>query len=347
MKKILISFSLLILNAIPLITSAATLEQDLYFGMRANPNVKILQQFLSDQGLYMQEITGNFLSYTLQSVMKFQEQEGIMPAQGYVGPKTRARINMLLEQKTPLSSREQQIAALKMQIQAIKAQIADLIAKRKDKSLLITPIALPSLTPTPTPLASMSEILDNDQPSPSPSPSSLAVLTPSPIPSETAASSPAPVKELRISGNVTQSFPDSTGQPFKLGNITISNTTDHDILFNQFQLDIYDSMNSAMNRGKTVLFKIRNGIAVSDELISETKFEINRDAPSSGEELRRQLDVSYPILIKAGQTYVSGIWIENLDYVIDGSFRIEMLAASLNNGVTPQGGFTFILTKSQ
>ena len=125
----------------------------------------------------------------------------------------------------------------------------------------------------------------------------------------------------------------------------IKNTTDHPILFNQFQLDIYDAMNSSLNRGKTVLFKLRNGTTTFDSLISETKFDINNKPPPYGEEAnRRQVNVSFPITVKSGETYVSSLWIENLDYVVSGYLRIEMLTAYINDNMAPQGGFTFLLT---
>ena len=145
---------------------------------------------------------------------------------------------------------------------------------------------------------------------------------------------------------MTQAFPDTAGYPVKLGDIMIKNTTDHPILFNQFQLDIYDAMNSSLNRGKTVLFKLRNGTTTFDSLISSTNFVVNSQPPPYGEEAnRRQLNVSFPITVNPGQTIVSSLWIENLDYVISGYLRVEMLTAYVNDSMVPQGGFKFLLTK--
>lgn len=126
----------------------------------------------------------------------------------------------------------------------------------------------------------------------------------------------------------------------------IKNTTDHPVSFNQLQLDIYDAMNSFLNRGKKVIFKLRNGTTTFDTLISATDFTVNSQPPPYGQESnRRQLDVSFPITIKTNETYVSSLWIENLDYVISGSLRVEMLTAYISNSITPQGGFAFLLTK--
>ena len=104
-------------------------------------------------------------------------------------------------------------------------------------------------------------------------------------------------------------------------------------------------MNSYLNRGKTVLFKLRNGTTTSDDLISETKFVVNNTPPATGEETRRQLDVSFPISVKSGKTYTSSLWLENLDYVTNGSLRVLLFSADINDPITPQGGFTFVLTR--
>ena len=120
---------------------------------------------------------------------------------------------------------------------------------------------------------------------------------------------------------------------------------DHDILFAQFKLDIYDGMNSSLNRNKTVIFKIRNGTTTYDDLISKTDYLINNDPPPVGGDIRRQLNVSFPILVKYGDTRIISLWLENLDYVISGYLRVNMLNAFISDGTTPQGGFWFTLTR--
>ena len=77
----------------PLFASAQTFERDLEFGMQNDTDVTKLQEFLTDEGLYSGPITGNFFSLTLKAVKKFQTREGIAPAAGYFGPKTRAKVN--------------------------------------------------------------------------------------------------------------------------------------------------------------------------------------------------------------------------------------------------------------
>lgn len=76
---------------------AEQFSRDLSFGFQQDSDVTKLQEFLSDEGLYSGPITGNFFSLTLKAVRAFQAREGIMPAAGYFGPKTRVRANALLD----------------------------------------------------------------------------------------------------------------------------------------------------------------------------------------------------------------------------------------------------------
>jgi len=88
-------------------TTCQRLEENLYYGMRNDEAVKCLQQFLKSQGqgIYPEElVTGNFLSLTRMAVIRFQEkykEEVLLPlgleeGTGFVGFKTRAKINQLL-----------------------------------------------------------------------------------------------------------------------------------------------------------------------------------------------------------------------------------------------------------
>ncbi len=70
-----------------------TFTQDLYRGVEGT-EVAALQRALTLQGLFNEEITGNFYDVTLKAVRAFQTQYGIN-ATGYVGPETRSRLNAL------------------------------------------------------------------------------------------------------------------------------------------------------------------------------------------------------------------------------------------------------------
>ncbi len=87
--------------------SCQRFDTNLYYGMVNNLEVKCLQQFLKSQGpeIYPEGlVTGNFLSLTKKAVIRFQEKYaseilaplGLEKGTGFVGPKTRAKINQLL-----------------------------------------------------------------------------------------------------------------------------------------------------------------------------------------------------------------------------------------------------------
>ncbi|MEK9207209.1 MAG: peptidoglycan-binding domain-containing protein [Patescibacteria group bacterium] len=93
MKKYLIALLLLFS---PLYAFAQGFDYDLFYGLRANEEVKELQELLSDKGFYSGPITGNFFSLTVTGVKKLQAAYGITPTSGYFGPKTRTKANEIL-----------------------------------------------------------------------------------------------------------------------------------------------------------------------------------------------------------------------------------------------------------
>lgn len=93
MKKLSFLSSLFLL--LPFFASAQIFDKDLFFGIQNNTDVQKLQEFLTDQGYYSGPITGNFFSLTLSAVKKFQKAKGIVPVSGYMGPKTKAKMNEL------------------------------------------------------------------------------------------------------------------------------------------------------------------------------------------------------------------------------------------------------------
>ncbi|MDI6591335.1 MAG: hypothetical protein QME61_00100 [Patescibacteria group bacterium] len=87
--------------------SCQKLENNLYYGLVNNADVRCLQEFLRVQGpeIYPEGlVTGNFLSLTQTAVIRFQEKYateiltplGLKRGTGYVGPATRAKINELI-----------------------------------------------------------------------------------------------------------------------------------------------------------------------------------------------------------------------------------------------------------
>lgn len=92
MKKYLIS-ALIFLA--PFLALAEGFDRDLQFGMQNNSDVIKLQELLTDEGLYSGPISGNYFSLTQKAVKSFQTREGIKPASGYFGLKTRTKANTI------------------------------------------------------------------------------------------------------------------------------------------------------------------------------------------------------------------------------------------------------------
>jgi uncharacterized protein YkwD len=68
-------------------------DKNLQFGLRNNSEVKKLQEFLISKEYLKEGLnTGNFFSQTKQALRNFQQDNGL-PATGYFGPLTRAKIN--------------------------------------------------------------------------------------------------------------------------------------------------------------------------------------------------------------------------------------------------------------
>ena len=88
--------------------SCLKLENNLYYGLTNNQEVRCLQEFLKAQGteIYPEGlVTGNFLTLTQVAVIHFQEKYkeeiliplGLEKGTGFVGSKTLAKINELLK----------------------------------------------------------------------------------------------------------------------------------------------------------------------------------------------------------------------------------------------------------
>jgi len=72
-------------------------NRDLYFGLRNDPEVARLQEFLRGRGYFTYpQSTGNFFSGTLRAVRNFQQDQGISPVSGFFGPISRGVANRLL-----------------------------------------------------------------------------------------------------------------------------------------------------------------------------------------------------------------------------------------------------------
>lgn len=90
MKKLIIVLSSSLLLA-P-VFAFASINNNLYYGLQKNSDVKQLQEFLINKGLLTGSATGNFFSLTLKAVKAYQTSVGINST-GYVGTLTRQAIN--------------------------------------------------------------------------------------------------------------------------------------------------------------------------------------------------------------------------------------------------------------
>ncbi|MGD0576487.1 MAG: peptidoglycan-binding domain-containing protein [Candidatus Staskawiczbacteria bacterium] len=103
MKKLLLVVSLCLLLA-PAFTFAS-IDNNLYYGLQKNSDVKQLQEFLIDKGFLTGSSTGNFFSLTLKAVKAYQASVGINST-GYVGTLTRTAINSDLATQLSASNAE-------------------------------------------------------------------------------------------------------------------------------------------------------------------------------------------------------------------------------------------------
>lgn len=70
----------------------ASIDTNLYYGVKNKAEVQELQEFLIDGGFFTGNATGNFYSLTLKAVKAYQTSAGL-PKTGYVGVLTRKAIN--------------------------------------------------------------------------------------------------------------------------------------------------------------------------------------------------------------------------------------------------------------
>ncbi|MDP3727392.1 MAG: peptidoglycan-binding domain-containing protein [bacterium] len=198
MHKYLVALSLVV----PLGVSAS-FERDLYYGLRNDPQVQELQEFLTEQGVYTGPITGNFFSLTLQAVKNFQTQELISPVSGYFGPISRGKANGILATKgvnigsvtteegtittVPSSSPKTtddvvaslmaQIALLQQQLTAFKDQQTKLDAQQQtlsQQATILGTIQQEQVKQT----AALEQVKVNTTPAPVPVPQPAPVLPP-------------------------------------------------------------------------------------------------------------------------------------------------------------------------
>lgn len=324
----------------PLMAFGASFEHDLYFGISSDHDVTRLQEFLRDRGVYSGPVTGNFFKLTQEGVKRFQEREGIKPAFGYFGPKTRARANASFvtaaSADAPAQSREALIAFLAARIQALQEELFKLQkqvglpastqvgaqAGAEEAASPAVPVVVPSTT------AERGNSVDGSATSTS------------------ADTTPAPFPGLRITGSETRNFPDVMTTPLKLGEFTIYNGSTTEVSLIRFEVDIIDGMDSSQNRSKKVYILLRDGAAYSDPEISKTSFTFHSKDPTIlSEPHSARLGLPHSRGIKPGETKIVSVWIELFELVRGGTLEIKQADIVMVSPADIKGFFDFLLTK--
>ena len=287
----------------------AAFDRDLYFGVRADPEVTKMQEFIRDQGIYAGPITGNFFTLTREGVKKFQEKEGIKPAAGYFGRLTRARANEILKIQ-PKSETALSVSGLTAKIQTLQDELILLKKKQAEE-----------VKPTP------------------PAPSEN-INVPKPI-----ALPPAPTNKVIISGKSSIEFPAVETNPLKFGEFFLHNDTANEVLLTNIETILSDEMDSTPNRNRRVYFLVRDGAGVYDTLVSKTEFTFFLTPPQVGSPQNFVLRLPLDLVLKAGEKKTFSLWIELLKYVRSGTLKIESTKLVSTSEVAVGGSFGIVLTK--
>lgn len=168
MKKLLSISAILGFALVPAL-AFASFDRNLTYGSKGE-DVTELQEFLTDQGLYLGPITGNLYSLTVAAVKKFQKRENITPVSGYFGPKTRTRANSIL--LSEISDSED--------IPASSTSSNNTSTHASSTASIIPTTVVP--TPTPAPAPTPAPIVTPTITPPTSTPSATTTPTPSPVP---------------------------------------------------------------------------------------------------------------------------------------------------------------------
>ncbi len=147
MNKIIYIFRFFVFSSLffaPLTVFAVSFEHDLYMGMPHEKDVEVFQQFLKDQGLYSGPVTGYFRSMTKEAAIRFQQKEGIIPALGFIGNKTRMYIEAM--QTTALITSES-VETLRTRIASLTAQLRALQEKLVQEKNTTVSVAQTAIVP--------------------------------------------------------------------------------------------------------------------------------------------------------------------------------------------------------
>lgn len=347
-----LSFFTSLLFVAPLLVTAA-FERDLSLGNKG-ADVTVLQQYLArDKALYPESvITGYFGNLTKAAVIRFQEREKISPAVGYVGPKTRARLNQLLRSRSTGTAED--LPSLLAQLEALQRALKEL------QNATTTPTAAdivpPSFTQGPN--------VTLDLPSAS---SPFGVKAPVKVTINWATNEPsAPssltcTPELAISGlSLQATYWAKTGGPHqctlavedpskntaaktfsfevpgwvgvsgtstialaeltKLGELTVTNAASTSVIAFRINVDIEDALDAPNSRNKNYKLILRNGTSNADPILTNLDVFLHSQQPQIDSFHRHSVALYAGVAIPPGEAKTFSLWLEGLTGPLYGGF---------------------------
>lgn len=361
----------------PLLVTAA-FERDLSLGSKGS-DVTELQQYLArDKALYPESvITGYFGNLTKAAVIRFQEREKISPAVGYVGPKTRARLNQLSASPAGPSG---DLPSLILQLEALQRALKAL--QSGTSSATTTDSTPPSFTKGPSvtlgaptvssPFGEKAPVKvtidwSTDEPS---APQSLACTPELAISGlslqatywaktggvhQCTLSVEDPSKNktskifsfdvpgwITVSGTSTVALAESA----KLGELTVTNAATTSIVAFRINVDIEDALDAPNSRGKNYKLILKNGPSSSDPVLTNLDVFLHSQQPQLGSFHRHSVSLYAGIPIEPGSAKTFSIWIEGLTGPLHGGFlRFKIPAVTTIPDAALVGTAEFNFTK--
>lgn len=338
------------LAAVPFWGHAAKLSRNLSFGSRGD-DVKALQGFLAkDSALYPEGLlTGYFGRLTREAVKRFQTREKIAPAEGYVGPKTRARLNQLTAGNTAAEPPAGSETSPSKQFEDFQRALAELqTASTTATTTPVSDIVPPRFIAGPT-----AEILNPDSNSPFGSEAPMQIIvnwqTDEPTaPFNISCSPQFAVSGLSLqatywarkagphscsltvedpSGNrttgifafevpswlgITGSSTAALLEYTKLGDLQVTNNSTTSIVVFRINVAVEDALDAPNSRGKNYKLILRDGAANQDPILTNLDVFLHSVFPQPGTFHQHSESLYAGVTLAAGGARTFSLWIEGL-----------------------------------